>query len=193
MTGEPDQEMQLKQLRALSDRQGSNLNLLGERAKAVEPRAVFRVWGVALLLAMLAGSMGTWMIVPFYAGSGNLYPSGAFGYSLWDIPGAVGETVTGETVLVILLLFLVLALGMAALATPGPVRPVVCGGAAVLLLAAEIWLRIEIGDQAFALNDYTSGTTTYYHPFGGGALTLTFVFTAAVALWSFDGARRFRD
>jgi hypothetical protein len=195
MAGEPDQETQFRQLRALGERQSANFNLLSDRTKVVEPRAVFRVWGVAVLLALLAGSMGSWMVVPFYYEAGDYSPSGAFGYSLWDIVGAPGESVTGQAAVVMVLLALVLALGMATLHVPGRARAVSCCVAAVLLIAAEIWLRIEIGHQLYSLSTDDSltpgdGTTTNYRAFGGGTLTLSMLLTAAVALWAYDTSRR---
>ena len=190
---EQDQSIQIRNLQELVRRQSADLDRLRERASGAEPRAAFRAWGVVLLGGLLASTMGTWLVLPHFTSANEDFPDSFMNFGLWDVFGSPGETVGGQTGIVITLLFVLLGFGMAALAEPGAARLYTAGVSAVLLLAAEIWLRVGISGEVAGQGLGRGDTYQNIYAYGGGGLSLAFILTFGVAAWAFSQAKNFRD
>jgi hypothetical protein len=190
---EQDQSIQIRNLQELVRRQSADIHRLGEQAGGTEPRAAFRTWGVMLLGGLLASTMGTWLVLPHFTSANEDFPDSFMNFGLWDVFGSPGETVGGQTGIVMTLLLLLLGLGAASLARPGAARLYAVGVSAALLLAAEIWLRVGISGEVAAQGVPSGDTFRNVDAYGGGGLSIALVLTFGVAAWAFGQARNFRD
>jgi hypothetical protein len=191
---EQDQATQIRNLQELARRQGTDIHQLGERTTGAEPRAVLRVWGALLPGGLPASTMGTWLVLPVFTSANDVFPSSFMNFGLWDVFASPDETVGGQTGIVMTLLFVVLALGAAALSEPRMGRLYAVGGGAVLLLAAETCLRVGISGEVVGQSTSDSGNSYQsLYAYGGGALSIALVFTAGIAAWAFSRAKSFRE
>jgi hypothetical protein len=191
---EQDQFTQIRNLQELVRRQSADINQLRKRAGGTEPRAAFRAWGVLLLGGLLASTMGTWLVLPHFTPAVNEdFPDSFMNFGLWDLFGSPGETVGGQTGIVMTLLFVLLGLGMAALVNPGAARLYCLAVSAVLLLAAEIWLRVGISGEVAGQAVGDGESYKYYYTYGGGGLSIALMLTVGIAAWAFTQAKNFKD
>ena len=190
---EQDQSIQIRNLQELVRRQSADIQQLKERAAGTEPRAAFRTSGALLLGGLLASTMGTWLVLPHFSSTNEDLPDSFMNFGLWDVFGSPGETVGGQTGIVMTLLLLLLGLGLAALVRPGAARLYSLGVSAVLLFAAEIWLRVGISGEVAGQAVGDGESYRYFNAYGGGALSIALVLTFGLGAWAFSQARNFRD
>lgn len=190
---EQDQATQIRNLQELVRRQSADIHQLREQAGGTEPRAAFRAWGVLLLGGLLASTMGTWLVLPHFAMANEDFPDTFMTFGLWDVFGAPGETVGGQTGIVMTLLFLLFGLGTAALVAPGAARLYAVGVGAVLLLAAEIWLRVGISGEVAGQATGNGESYQYFYAYGGGGLSIALILTVGIFAWAVGQAKNFKD
>lgn len=199
MAGDEEHAAEINQLRALIKRQGTDIKILREVSHDTETHAVFRVWGVALLAGLFATTMGTWLVVPVFATSGDYSTfDSVTDYGFWDVLGTPHETVGGQTGITIALLLALIGVGMAALTVPTVARLFLTVAGAVLLLVSEIWLRVGISGQVATMVEGGSDSSgdlvvKNVYAYGGPALTLAFLLTGAIAVGAFSQAQVLRS